>query len=386
MNVREFQQCLRHWRVYAACLVVVGASLAGNSVRIGTGTGPPPLAFATANALQVRLPSGTIDTIASVPNTESVVGIVWSQDQQQVAWMEASQTSVTLYDYDFRSKQLGSWPCTCSGVDFQGNHLLSDLVTQTQPPRSSSRGLLQYALGSKQPKQVAIADLPVPESGTVSQVYLLTTDPVSSNVFIAYVETLSGEPMESLYRVDAAGNASLVYTSQNDFAIQDMTVSADGNWVAYAHADVKKAFGMGDGLSDLCDVNAEVTLLNLQTGASSTSDPVPINTTYSSNNTVLSMWFGEYDSLNITEDVDLRCDSSDDLVADNPARYVLVDGKWQAKENVMFGSSAPHDWQAELLVPETYTGSTSGDLYVVHNNIFHKVASNVLVFSWATTS
>lgn len=190
-----------------AAVAATGATVASVTLTSHSAAKPPPvvvpaattpmLAYATPTAIEVRAGTGPARVLATLPAGNAVQQLVWSQDRKTIAWTAGSDVEIA----DVQGGPVRHWSCTCRGIVFRSNRLLSG-----DGDLSGGPYLTRYPAQGTATERVPLSGLPSTD-GTLSTFNLEASLP-SGELIVGYGVGVSshGGP-QRLYRVDQTGHA-----------------------------------------------------------------------------------------------------------------------------------------------------------------------------------
>lgn len=126
---------------------------------------PPALAYATADAVEIRTGQASPDRIGPIPARTAAHQLLWSPDGTRLAWTTRPTTpggpGSHVYLADLATGKVGDWECPDCRISFAGNQLLSEWSSLD----GEEKGLARYRVGSPEPGEAPLGNPGILHSG-----------------------------------------------------------------------------------------------------------------------------------------------------------------------------------------------------------------------------
>ncbi|MET7296409.1 hypothetical protein ABZS79_30595 [Streptomyces griseoloalbus] len=118
---------------------------------------PPALAYATADAVEIRTGQASPDRISPIPAGTAAHQLLWSPDGTRLAWTTRPTSpgpGSRVYLADLTTGKVGDWECPDCRVSFAGDQLLSEWNSLD----GEEKGLARYRVGRPEPDEAPLGN------------------------------------------------------------------------------------------------------------------------------------------------------------------------------------------------------------------------------------
>ncbi|MER6838861.1 hypothetical protein ABT320_33655 [Streptomyces cellulosae] len=342
---------------------------------------PPALAYATADAVEIRTGQASPDRIGPIPAGTAAHQLLWSPDGTRLAWTTRPTSSGApgsrVYLADLTTGKVGDWECHCR-ISFAGNQLLSEWNSLD----GEEKGLARYRVGRPEPGEAPLGNPDILHRGQTEGERLEVAKRYCGSGGCATIELYgesgkSGQPLVGipwndcrvrLFRVDSRLRASpfTVATPNRDSVTEP---GPDGRLLV-------AGWDIGDG----CDDETPPMLQLSELSEDGRPDSAPVPSRYASWE-ACHLFYDEKKTPHAV--LAPPMDDGDVLTSEYPCfqqpagafRTLSLRGdSWEETRDGVLLRRARDDWSAEL--------RTEGRLTAAHAGQSFLVADGVRTFAW----